>query len=143
MGGVFPSLDLLTELLVAAVLLVYLSWHLPLMGAGLLLGLVLAGGVVVLLRRLLGRRDLGLRLQLQEQMHRWVTDSSHCLRELQLYGRVPAVLERYKPLAHTFAEATSVSDCSRTLRLLWSSWACCCYWVGPYSFCSGWPRRPI
>lgn len=107
MGGVFPSLDLLTELLVAAVLLAYLSWHLPLMGAGLLLGLVLAGGVVVLLRRLLGRRDLGLRLQLQEQMHRWVTDSSHCLRELQLYGRVPAVLERYKPLAHTFAEATS------------------------------------
>ncbi|MBC9250139.1 hypothetical protein A9179_07620 [Pseudomonas alcaligenes] len=107
MGGVFPSLDLLTELLVVAVLLAYLSWHLPLMGAGMLLGLALVGGAVGLLRRRFGRRDLNFHLRLQEQMHRWVTDSSHCLRELQLYGRVSAVLERYSPLARTFAESTS------------------------------------
>lgn len=107
MGGVFPSLDLFTELLVAVVLLAYLTWHLLLLGVALLLGLLLAVGMIALLRKVSGSRSVGLRLQLQEQMHRWVTGSSDCLRELQLYGRVPAVLARYQPLALTFAEATS------------------------------------
>lgn len=106
MGAVFPTLDLLTELLVVVVLLGYLAWHLPLLGVALLCGLLLAG-VVSVLRGRFRRHPGGLRMHIQEQMHRWVTDSSDCLRELQLYGRIPAVLERYQPLARDFAQITS------------------------------------
>lgn len=107
MGGVFPSLDLLTEILIVTALLSYLSWHLPMQGAALLGGLLATGILFVLLQRRLRRAPVGQLLSVQEQMHRWVTDSSAGLRELQLYGRIPEVLNNYRPLARTFAELTS------------------------------------
>lgn len=107
LAGVFPCLDLLTEALVVAALLVYLGWHLPWV-AGLLLGvLLLAGGLLLVLQRMLQREPGGQRLALQERMQRWVVDSGACLREIRLYRRIPAVLQGYRPMARRFAELAS------------------------------------
>ncbi|WP_437882695.1 ATP-binding cassette domain-containing protein [Pseudomonas sp. LRF_L74] len=106
-GGVFPSLDLVTESLVVTALLAYLSWHFPLLGGLFLMGVLLMSGVWLAAQHVLKHRQGEVRAGLQEHMHRWVTDSSACQREIQLYGRVPAVLAGYRPLAWQFAKVTS------------------------------------
>ncbi|QXI26279.1 ATP-binding cassette domain-containing protein [Pseudomonas vanderleydeniana] len=106
-GTLLPSLELLTETLVVAVLLGVLLALEPLATAMLLGALVMAAvGGGVLSARLNNIRETR-RGESQVLMQRWVADSISCLREIHLYGLVDAVLERYYPVAKGFARATA------------------------------------
>lgn len=106
-GTLVPSLELLTELLVVILLLCVLLALEPLATAMLLGALLLAAGVGGSLSVMLNDIRETRRGESQVLMQRWVTDSISCLREIHLYGRVQAVLERYYPAAKRFARATA------------------------------------
>ena len=106
-GTLLPSLELLTEVLVITLLLCVLLALEPLATAMLLGALLLAAGVGGALSLVLNDIRETRRGESQVLMQRWVTDSIACLREIHLYGRVQAVLERYYPVAKRFARATA------------------------------------
>lgn len=106
-GTLLPSLELLTEMLVVTLLLCVLLALEPLATAILLGALLLAAGVGGAVSVLLNDIRETRRGESQVLMQRWVTDSIACLREIHLYGRVQAVLERYYPVAKRFARATA------------------------------------
>lgn len=107
MGVVLPSLDLLTEGLVAALLVLLLLGYAAAPAGVLLLTLALGFAVSRLLLRRLRASAGGLRERNFELMQRWVTDSVACLREIHLYRRIPAVLAAYRPVARRFARSAS------------------------------------
>lgn len=100
-----PSLELLTESLVVALLLCVLLALEPLATAILLGALLLAAGVGGALSVMLNDIRETRRGESQVLMQRWVVDSMASLREIHLYGRVQAVLDRYYPVAKRFARA--------------------------------------
>lgn len=106
-GTLLPSLELLTEVLVVALLLCVLLALEPLATAMLLGALLLAAGAGGALSVVLNDIRETRRGESQVLMQRWVADSIACLREIHLYGRVQAVLERYYPVAKRFARATA------------------------------------
>lgn len=102
-GMLVPGLDLLTEILLAATLLMVLIAQLPVTGLALLA--MLAAGLAV--NRLLDRRLLRSvrgRIDTTEALQRWITDSVACAREAHLYRREPAFLAGYAPLAKAFGD---------------------------------------
>lgn len=106
-GTLLPGLELLTEILVVAVLLCVLLALEPLATAMLLGALLMATGVGIALSAVLNDIRETRRGESQVLMQRWVADSISCLREIHLYGLVEAVLERYYPVAKRFASATA------------------------------------
>lgn len=106
-GTLLPSLELLTESLVVALLLCVLLALEPLATAMLLGALLLAAGVIGALSVMLNDIRETRRGESQVLMQRWVVDSMASLREIHLYGRVQAVLDRYYPVAKRFARATA------------------------------------
>ena len=107
MGTLLPSLELLTEMLVVGTLLSVLLVLEPTATAVMLAALLLAVGLGSALSWLLGGARAARKSASQVLMQRWVTDSVACLREIRLYQRLPAVLERYRPIARRFARATA------------------------------------
>lgn len=105
MGSVLATLDLLTEVVVAVVLLGFLLVQEPIATLAMSGALVIAVGAVHLLSPRLGAKNGGLQLRHRTSMQRWVTDSLTALREVRLYRLVPSVLERYRPLAKGVARA--------------------------------------
>ncbi|UXY51851.1 ATP-binding cassette domain-containing protein [Pseudomonas tohonis] len=106
-GTLLPSLELLTESLVVALLLCVLLALEPMATAMLLGALLLAAGVGGALSVMLNDIRETRRGESQVLMQRWVVDSMASLREIHLYGRVQAVLDRYCPVAERFARATA------------------------------------
>ena len=107
MGTLLPSLELLTEAVVVGALLGVLLMLEPVATTVLLAALLLALGLGSAVSLRLGGSRAERRGQSQVLMQRWVTDSIACLREIRLYGRLPAVLDRYRPVARRFARATA------------------------------------
>lgn len=103
-GTILPSLDLLTELVVVSVILVVLMSREPLATLMLVLALSLGVGISAVLSRHLGAGQGAGRVKNQALMQRWVADSIACLRELHLYRRSPAVLDRFRPVARRYAK---------------------------------------
>ncbi|MBL0952695.1 MAG: ATP-binding cassette domain-containing protein [Pseudomonas sp.] len=106
-GTLLPSLELLTESLVVVLLLCVLLALEPLATAMLLGALLLTAGVIGTLSVMLNDIRETHRGKSQVLMQRWVADSMASLREIHLYGRVQAVLDRYYPVAKSFARATA------------------------------------
>ena len=107
MGTILPSLELLTEVAVVSVLLSVLLMLEPLVTTMMIAALLTAIGVGSVSSLYLGGIRGARRGDSQILMQRWVTDSVTCLREIRLYQRLPAVLERYRPVAKRFARATA------------------------------------
>lgn len=106
-GTLLPSLELLTESLVVVLLLCVLLALEPLATAMLLGALLLTAGVIGTLSVMLNDIRETHRGKSQVLMQRWVADSMASLREIHLYGRAQAVLDRYYPVAKNFARATA------------------------------------
>ena len=102
-GIILPSLDMLTEVVLVSVLLCVFLVIEPVGSLMLILALLGMAYMGNLLSRKLVNRPQDRKFKLNTLMQRWVTDSVGCLREIRLYQRMPAVLDRYRSLARGFA----------------------------------------
>ncbi|SHM56684.1 ABC-type multidrug transport system, ATPase and permease component [Pseudomonas asturiensis] len=102
-GVILPSLDVLTEIALVSLLLCALLVIEPFASSVLILALLGIAYLGNLLSRKLVDRQQDQKFKLNTLMQRWVTDSVGCVREIRLYRRMPAVLDRYRSLARRFA----------------------------------------
>jgi ABC-type bacteriocin/lantibiotic exporter with double-glycine peptidase domain len=106
-GTLLPSLELLTEALVVSALFCVLLMLEPAATLVMLGALLVAVGLGSALSLFLGGTRNAHKGNTQMLMQRWVTDGMACLREVRLYNRVPAMLQRYSPVARRYARATA------------------------------------